>query len=442
MQPRVNYFLIFLIFTLSGLSLRSSAQTKASDTLVIVTDTTDLDALFKKARELSFNDNYSQARRICQKILEKKPNYYDVRTFLARTYTWQKNYDMARTELSRVLIERENDQEALSALFDVEFWSENYEVANDYLKIALSYYPNSEELLLKKAKLQMKLEDKGNAALTLRRILDFNPGNKEALQVMKSLEGTRLNNNFQTCFSVDEFSFGKKPQEFLSAQVGRNFTFGSLTMRINTANKFGKRGFQYEVESYAHFTKNIYANLFVGYAYDAIFPKEKYGAELYFKLPAGFEYSAGIRYQTFTESSSFYTTSLGNYYKDYWFNFRAYINPKTDSTFQSTSLKNTSLTMIVAARKYFGDGDNYLGIKLSRGKSPDESARLEQGIQTRSYSAGIEAQKSAFGRWVIKVDASYSREPLRTSGLSGDASDAFTIYTRRVSTGITLKTVF
>lgn len=98
--------------------------------------------------------------------------------------------------------------------------------------------------------------------------------------------------------------------------------------------------------------------------------------------------------------------------------------------------------MIVAARKYFGDGDNYLGIKLSRGKSPDESARLEQGIQTRSYSAGIEAQKSAFGRWVIKVDASYSREPLRTSGLSGDASDAFTIYTRRVSTGITLKTVF
>jgi YaiO family outer membrane protein len=442
MQLRVNHCLIFLIFAFSGISLTSSAQIKASDTLVIVTDTTDLDALFKKARELSFNDNYAQARRICLKILEKKPNYYDVRTFLARTYTWQKNYDMARTELSRVLIEKENDQEALSALFDVEFWTANYEVANDYLKIALSYYPNSEELLLKKAKLQMKLEDKGNAALTLRRILDFNPGNKEALQLMNSLEGKRLNNNFQTSYSVDEFAFGKNPQEFLSAQIGRNFTFGSLTMRINTANKFERRGFQYEVESYARFSKKIYANLFVGYAYDEIFPKEKYGAELYFKLPAGFEYSAGIRHQTFSESSSFYTTSLGNYYKDYWFNFRAYINPKSDSTFQSKSLKNTSLTMIVAARKYFSDGDNYLGIKLSRGKSPDESARIIDGIQVRSYSAGIEAQKSAFGRWVIKVDCSYSREPLRTRGLSGDIEDAFTIYTKRISTGITLKTVF
>lgn len=431
MQLRVNHFCILLILVLSGFSLKSSAQTKASDTLVIVTDTTDLDALFKKAREFSFNDNYTQARRICQKILEKKPSYYDVRTFLARTYTWQKNYDMARTELSRVLIEKENDQEALSALFDVEFWSENYEVANDYLKIALGYYPNSEELLLKKAKLQVKLEDKGNAALTLRRILDLNPGNKEALQLMNSLEGKRLNNNFQTSYSVDEFSKGKDPQEFLSAQVGRNFTFGSLTMRINTANKFHKRGFQYEVESYAHFTKGIYANLFVGYAYDDIFPKEKYGAELYFKLPAGFEYSAGIRYQKFTESSAFYTTSLGNYFKDYWFNVRAYINPKTDSTFESTSLKNTSLTIIVSARKYFGDGDNYLGIKASRGKSPDESARLDEGIQVRSYSGGLEIQKSAFGRWVIKAEVSIAREPLRKQ-----------IYTQRISTGITLKTVF
>ena len=440
MQRRVNYFFILFSLVLSGFSLQSSAQIKASDTLVVVTDTTDLDVLFKKAREFSYNDNFSQARRICVKILEKKPNYYEVRTFLGRTYTWQKNYDMARTELSRVLIEKENDLDALSALYDVEFWTENYEVANDYLKIALSYYPNSEDLLLKKAKLQMKLDDKGSAAITLRRILDLNPGNKEAIQLMNSLEGKRLNNNFQTSFSVDEFSFGKNPQEFMTAQVGRNFTFGSLTMRINTANKYEKRGFQYEVESYAHFTKSIYANLFVGYAYDDIFPKEKYGAEFYFKLPAGFEYSAGIRYQKYSASSTYYTTSLGNYYKDYWFNFRAFISPKTDETFASASLKNISLTLIASARKYFGDGDNYLGLKASRGKSPDESAKLDQGIQTRSYSGGIEVQKSAFGRWVIKVDCSISKEPLRTTGINTE--NPITIYNNRVTTGITLKTVF
>lgn len=432
MPLKVNIFIIFLILLLSGFGFKSYAQTKGSDTLVVISDTTDLDALFKKAREFSYNDNYSQARRICLKILEKKPSYYDVRTFLGRTYTWQKNYDMARTELSRVLIERENDQDALGALFDVEYWSENYEIANDYLKIALGYYPNSEELLLKKAKLQMKLEDKSGAALTLRRILDLNPGSKEALQLMNSLEGRRLNNNFLSSYTVDEFRKGKDPQILISTQLGRNFTFGSLTMRINAADKFKQRGLQYEMETYTNFTRKIYANLSTGFAFDAkIFPKEKFGAELYFKLPASFEFSAGIRYQKFAKATSFYTSSLGNYYKNYWFSVRTFISPKTDSTSENKSLKNSSITLIATIRNYFGDGNNYLGIKAGRGQSPDERKALNVANQTTSYSGGIELQKSAFGRWVIKGEITYSKEDIRP-----------TDFTQRLTTSLTVKTVF
>ena len=44
MQNRVYYYCFFFILFLSGFSLKSSAQTKASDTLVVVTDTTDIDA--------------------------------------------------------------------------------------------------------------------------------------------------------------------------------------------------------------------------------------------------------------------------------------------------------------------------------------------------------------------------------------------------------------
>ena len=431
MQNRVYYYCFFFILFLSGFSLKSSAQTKASDTLVVVTDTTDIDALFKKAREFSYNDNYAQARRICIKILEKKPDYYEVRTFLGRTYAWQKEYDKARTELSRVLIERENDIDALNALFDVEFWSENYEVANDYLKIALSYYPNSEELLLKRAKLQMKLDDKGSAALTLRRILDLNPGNKEAIQLMNSLEGRRLNNNFQSSFVVDEYDKGRAPQILISSQLGRNFTFGSLTMRINLADKFGQRGLQYEVESYAHFTKSIYADISAAFAYDVIFPKERYGAELYFKLPAGFEFSGGIRYQKYTTGATFYTSSLGNYYKNYWFNIRTFISPKRDSTIENISLKTSGITLIASVRNYFGDGDNYIGIRLGHGQSPDERRTLNLAQYTKSYSFSLELQKSAFGRWVMKGEIQYSKENIREDS-----------YSQRLTTGITVKTVF
>ena len=151
MQTKIIYFYYFFFLILLTLGFSTHAQTKGSDTTIVITDTTNIDALFKKARELSYQENYSQSRRICQKILEKNPSYYDVRTFIGRTYAWQKMYDAARTELSRVLIEKENDYEALSALYDVEFWSENFEVAKDYLKIALGYYPLSEDLLLKKS---------------------------------------------------------------------------------------------------------------------------------------------------------------------------------------------------------------------------------------------------------------------------------------------------
>ncbi|MBP7438344.1 MAG: tetratricopeptide repeat protein, partial [Bacteroidia bacterium] len=125
-----------------------SAQSKG-DTAIVINERTDIDALFKQAREVSFAGNNLQARRILQRILERKPDYYDVRTFLGRTYAWDRQYDNARTELSRVLIDRENDQDALLALIDVEDWSGNPEVANQYLKLGLSYYPTSEALLMK-----------------------------------------------------------------------------------------------------------------------------------------------------------------------------------------------------------------------------------------------------------------------------------------------------
>ena len=433
MSFKINYsILVALLFCLL-ISGKVRGQNRASDTVVVITDTTNLDALFKKAREYGFDNNYAQAHRICQKILERKPTYYDVRTFLGRIYAWEKQYDNARTELSRVLIERENDYEALSTLFDVEYWTESYSVANDYLKIALGYYPTSEGLLIKKAKLQIKLEEKGEAALTLRRILDLNPGQKEAINMMNSLEGRKLRNNFQTSFLVDLFAkTTSDPRQLVSAELGRNFIFGSLTLRGYFGDKFKKQGFQYEAESYAHFTRTTYANLLAGYSNVSIFPKLKYTAEIYQKLPSGFEISFGMRYLKFTKSTTIYSGSVSNYYKDYYFSLRTFITPK-DSIINEVKTKKTSLSFVVNIRTYFGDSDNYFGIKAGTGRSPDETARsLEVASYLPSYNGGFEFQKRAFGRWLLKFETTYAKENI---------VDAVS-YSKRISTTVTLKTVF
>ena len=166
-------------------------------------------------------------------------------------------------------------------------------------------------------------------------------------------------------------------------------------------------------------------------ANDSVFPGEKYGAEVYFKLPAGFELSGGIRYQKFAKSTTYYTTSIGNYFKDYWFSFRMFFTPKTDSVVTDVTLKNASITSIVSIRKYYGDGNNFAGIKFIRGQSPDELKTLDVAKTTLSYSGGIEVQRNAFGRWFVKAELTYARE-----GIVG------TRYSERVSSVLTVKTIF
>ena len=430
MQNRFFLNIYFIAFIILLIPFYVNGQSKSSDSSIVISDTTNIELLFKKARELSYNKNYLPAIRICQKIMEKKPGYFEVRTFLARTYAWDKQYDNARIELSKVLIEKENDFEALNTFFDVEFWTESYSVAGDYLKIALGFYPNSEELLLKKAKLQIRLEEKSEAALTLRRVLNLNPGQKEAVRMMNTLEGRKLNNNFQTGMLVDLFD-SDVAQYLYTAEYGRSFSFGSLIFRTNYANKFKKKGPQFEFDSYIHFTPKIYGNFLAGFSNESIFPKNNFNAELYFKLPKGFETSGGIRYRKFTKGTSSYTLSLSNYYKDYWFGIRTFITPKTDSVVRSAALSKSSITLLANIRMYFGDSDNFIGFKASSGRSPDENKTLDVAAFRQASQGGIELQKRTFNRWLMKLDVTYSKEEVGN-----------TKFNRRISTNIILKTVF
>lgn len=409
------------------------AQSKGRDTTIVITDKTDIDALFRQARNYGSSGNTEQARRICQKILEKKPDYYEVRTYMGRTYAWDKQYDNARTELSRVLIEKENDLDALTALIDVEMWTNHYDVASDYLRLGLAANPTSEELLIRKAKVQIKQDDKESAAVTLRRVIEVNPGNKEALNMMISLDADRLNNRIQFGYDADFFDRDFKPQQQFSAEIGRSFRFGSIIMRGNAAERFSKQGVQYEIESYLHFTKSSYADVTAGTSTSTIFPQQNYGAEIYQKLPANFELSGGIRYLKFTSSTIIYATSLSNYYKNYWISFRMFITPRPKDTLSESSLlQRASETYFFRLRRYFGDADHFAGIRIGYGESPDDRRYFSQTIsKLTTWQVGAELQSRAFGRCFIKGDINYSNQELRKNA-----------YYQRVSIGLQLKTYF
>ena len=90
------------------------------------------------------------------------------------------------------------------------------------------------------------------------------------------------------------------------------------------------------------------------------------------------EMSAGVRYIDFRESTAnMITGSVGLYSGNYYFSARPYLTPRSDAPMGYAGS--------ILARKYGKTGDNYLGLTLSLGVSP-ESQQLFAGETLLSES--------------------------------------------------------
>ena len=144
------------------------------------------------------------------------------------------------------------------------------------------------------------------------------------------------------------------------------------------------------------------------------------------------------------QGTALYTAYLGNYFRNYWFSFKAFYTPVTTlkNKAGNSIKKDASSTFILNIRYYVGDADNYVGIKLSSGRSPDvpSAATLDpstlkaNAVETtslKSYAGGIELQRSAFGRWLVKGEIGYAKEESRTA-----------VFLQRITLNISLKNIF
>jgi len=120
---------------------------------IVVDPVTDVDSSFNIAKEYAFKGSTDTARAICEKILEKSPNYEDVRILLARTFAWDGYYGSARSELSGVLEQSPDYYDGIDARIDLENWAENFDTAIYFCNYGLKFYPNDSNFLYKKANL-------------------------------------------------------------------------------------------------------------------------------------------------------------------------------------------------------------------------------------------------------------------------------------------------
>jgi Flp pilus assembly protein TadD len=93
-----------------------------------------------------FSDQRKQAQDTLLQILTKYPNYSDIRTFLATTYSWMGTIK-ARAEFAQVIKMTRKTKKLIAA--KNESWSDNYADAILMADKALKWFPDDDIIILK-----------------------------------------------------------------------------------------------------------------------------------------------------------------------------------------------------------------------------------------------------------------------------------------------------
>lgn len=386
----MNKFTIILLLFLA-ISFHSKAQNSLSS-----------DELFTNARNAAFEEkNYEKAKELAFEALKKSPNYADIDIFLGRIYSWDHQYDSARIHFAKVLDAKPNE-DASVAYADLEYWNDHYQNSLEICNLALTVYPNSEALLLRKAKNLKALKNYKEAAGITEQILKINKKNTGALALATSLKDAVSVNKIS--ISYENSSFDKqfdKAWNLGSISYGRQTKLGSIIARVNYANRFATNGLQGEVDAYPHISKTFYAYVNFGYSGDVgVFPEYRAGFSLYANLPNSFEAELGLRYLYFTSATNIYTAAIGKYWKNFLFTARTYITP---------SITDVSQSYTIATRYYLKGADDYIGLTIGSGISPDDNnqniqySNKQNKLSSRKISADFD---HTFLKWnIISVSA-------------------------------------
>ncbi len=370
-------------------------------------DSLGTEELFFRARDLAFNGQRDSARVLLKIAMKKSPSYVDIRILFARTYAWDGRRSEARQELKTVLAEKPKYLDALYAALDVEMWDDKLNDALVICNTALRYFPNEEDLLVRRVKIYRDMNKDVEALFTLSILEDINRTNVNIEPLRESIKTKSLLNSVSASYAYDWYTTDRySPREAYTIQYGSVTPYGTMMVKLNSAQRFGNNGRQLEFDAYPKIVRGIYAYVNYGYSWTKNFPKHRFGFEPFFQLPASFEGSVGTRLLFFSSRPvDIYTISVGYYYSDYWFSLRSYLTPGTVQLSRSLSL---------TIRQYLGGDGTYLFVKGGAGSSPDEDHYVDTtGTKInllKSQNIGTGFQWMIDNQYSIDFSADYKYE--------------------------------
>jgi YaiO family outer membrane protein len=205
-------------------------------------------------------------------------------------------------------------------------------------------------------------------------------------------------------FSYVSFSGTTDPWQLASVAVGRRAAAGSLYLRANYANRFNTTGVQVEADAYPRLNDRMYLYLNAGYSDATVFPKWRAGGEVFTSLPHAWEASLGIRQLRFGGAPvTMFTGAVGKYVGNYWLSLRPFLRSKDGGLSASAGL---------TARRYFEDGDHWVGAAASYGSSPTDRVTPDAVGRSQAFSASLNGSSGVAPRLLATWTLGYDSEEL------------------------------
>lgn len=358
--------------------------------------------LVTAARELATSGRRPEAIRRLRARLASSPTDSDARVLLAAVLSWDGHYEEARAELAQVVKESPNRGDALNVLVNIELWSDHPDRAEVLTRGALRRRPKDTELLFGHARALNALNRIPEARDVLDRLLLVDPRHADGLKLRARVGENLRRWSAGVSTSVDWFNDNRLAWQETSVQLKRRTNVGTVILRASQAERFGSRDQQFEIEAYPSIRPGTYLELGAGWAPMAeLYPVRKFMGDIYQSLGGGYQASIGMRRLDFTDPVHIYVGTLTKYYSDWAFTGRVFLTPGTIGT---------SRSFHVSARRYFGDGTQYVGARVSQGSTREEIRGLNDTQLLNSKGAYGEASLLVNRRVGFDVRGGFSQD--------------------------------
>lgn len=342
------------------------------------------DSLFIQAQEQARLSNYHASRTLLKQVLKAAPAYTDAALLMGRTYAWESEFDSARIVLQPLHAREPSNLDVILALADVELWAGDLVKALAYANSGLETDPEAVALLLVKVRVLQQLQNYPETVATLRRVLELEPDNTQASQMLRQAEGAGQVNNIRAEYQVSTFSKNFSGWQLGMLEYTRVTPKSKYLGRVMYANRYEQQSAQFDIEAYPRLNDKVYLYLNAGVSDGDLFPEYRAGADVYHLLPYKFEASIGARLLSFSQGNVvLYTGYFGKYFKKQWVSFRPFLQ-NIDGDWQATG--------ILLLRQYLKQEDDHITLVLSQGSTPLTQVGLNEIGRLGASKIGVEAQ--------------------------------------------------